>query len=160
MLSVGFVGIPWYENQVDAARPGPSSFIVDLEGGSDFTSIQSAIDSAKSGDTIYVWAGTYYENVVIDKPLTLIGNHSSSTFIDACSFGDVVRIEANHVNFFGFSLMNSGNGSYREYVHGYYCQNAGISLKGNYNHINDTIVAYNYYGIKLSGRYFVLWRPQ
>ena len=33
--------------------------------------IQSAIDAAHSGDTVFVYNGVYYENVVIDKTITL-----------------------------------------------------------------------------------------
>jgi len=37
-------------------------------------SIQDAIDGAEEGDTIYVHAGTYVENVDVDKRITLIGD--------------------------------------------------------------------------------------
>ena len=37
-------------------------------------SIQTAIDGAGEGDTIYVHAGTYIENVDVDKRVTLIGD--------------------------------------------------------------------------------------
>jgi len=35
------------------------------------TPIQTAIDGAAAGDTIYVHAGTYVENVDVDKRVTL-----------------------------------------------------------------------------------------
>ena len=38
-----------------------------------FTSIQGAVNAAKPGDTIDVAAGTYHENVVIGKTLSLLG---------------------------------------------------------------------------------------
>lgn len=41
--------------------------------GQTFTLIQEAIDAADAYDTIVIREGTYHENVVIGKPLTLIG---------------------------------------------------------------------------------------
>jgi nitrous oxidase accessory protein NosD len=38
------------------------------------TPIQTAIDGAGAGDMIYVHAGTYVENVDVDKRVTLIGD--------------------------------------------------------------------------------------
>ena len=38
----------------------------------DYTSIQDAIDNSNDGDTVYVYSGTYYENVKIDNWLLCI----------------------------------------------------------------------------------------
>src|SRR5262249_19162423 len=51
-----------------------SVWLVGQGPGSDFTTIQAAVDAASNGDTILVAAGTYNENVVIHgKQITIDG---------------------------------------------------------------------------------------
>jgi predicted outer membrane repeat protein len=48
-----------------------------------FVTVQSAVDSSASGDTIHIGKGTYFENVLIDdKSLTLVGAGEDYTAID------------------------------------------------------------------------------
>jgi len=54
---------------------------VDDSGGADYTTIQAAIDAASPGDTIHVAAGTYNEDVRIDKSLTLVSVDGKDTTI-------------------------------------------------------------------------------
>lgn len=49
-------------------------YVVAQDGSGDFQSIQAAVDYAGDGDTIIIFPGTYYENVVVlEKELNLIG---------------------------------------------------------------------------------------
>jgi len=47
-----------------------------------FPTIQSAIDAAKSGDTVKVLPGTYTEQLFINKSMTLLGSGAASTVIN------------------------------------------------------------------------------
>lgn len=54
---------------------------------SPFLTIQAAINAASAGDTIMVDAGTYNENVNINKALTLLGAGAGATVVDGSSAG-------------------------------------------------------------------------
>ena len=85
ILSVPF-GIPHY-----SAFPAPGDkgisrnvIIVNQTGTGDYTHIQWAIDNASDGDTIYVEAGIYHENITVcGKTIELLGEDNSTTFIKA-----------------------------------------------------------------------------
>ncbi|AKB29120.1 cell surface protein [Methanosarcina siciliae T4/M] len=53
-----------------------NTWYVDDDGGADFTSIQSAVNAASSGDTIYIRAGTYEAFEVSIPFLSIIGEGS------------------------------------------------------------------------------------
>ncbi|RLG20665.1 hypothetical protein DRN77_07445 [Methanosarcinales archaeon] len=55
------------------------------------TPIQTPIDDAGAGDTIYVHAGAYCENVDVDKRITLIGEGADITGCHRLSKTIIVR---------------------------------------------------------------------
>jgi parallel beta-helix repeat protein len=74
---------------------------------SDYAKIQWAIGNASAGDTIMVSAGIYYEHLMIDTPLTILGENGN-TIIDGNGTGHIVTIHADDVNIGGFTIQNSG----------------------------------------------------
>jgi parallel beta-helix repeat protein len=75
-------------------------------GPENYTKIQDAIDNASDSDTVYVHNGTYFENINITKPLTLMGEQQYTTIIDGCQRGNVITVESNNVTISGFTLKN------------------------------------------------------
>ena len=69
-------------SQEAAAAPGKSGPIL-LVVPTDSPTIQSAVDAVRSGGMVLVLAGTYTEQVTIDKDLDLIGAGMDSTIIRA-----------------------------------------------------------------------------
>jgi parallel beta-helix repeat protein len=84
-----------------------TTWSVDGSGGVDFTGIQDAINNTSDGDTIIVHSGVYYENVVVDKSVTLKG--IGHPVVDACGEGDAIRLTADGITLVGFTATNSGS---------------------------------------------------
>ena len=111
LLLTGSAGIlASYEDKGDYSPPlsrAVKSYIVDCNGGGNYTTINAAISAASDGDTIYVWDGTYTEDIIISKSLTIIGNGTNKTVIKGVSNPAVVNITADNVNVFGLYILNS-----------------------------------------------------
>lgn len=75
----------------------------------DYPTIQEAVNGAVDGDTIFVEVGTYYEHVVVNKTILLVGEDVSTTIIDGGGIGHVVYVVRNNVSLTGFTVRNSGN---------------------------------------------------
>jgi nitrous oxidase accessory protein len=72
----------------------------------DFPTIQAAINGAAEGDTVYVKTGTYGENMVIDKALSLVGENEFSTVVSG-SGNTACLIQHNNVNVTGFTFRST-----------------------------------------------------
>jgi len=60
------------------------------KSGCPYISIQAAINSAKANDVIQVGPGTFFENIVISKSLTILGPGEDDTVIDGAFKGAVI----------------------------------------------------------------------
>jgi len=104
-----------------------------------FDVIQDGINAVAENGTVYVCNGTYYENVVVDKTIDLIGEDRNETIIDGGGVGDVVYVTADTVTVNGFTIQNSGIGS----------EHAGICIINNNILISNNIISNNEDGIRL-----------
>jgi parallel beta-helix repeat protein len=116
-----------------------STIYVSQSGLGNFTKIQDGIDAADLRDIVYVYNGTYFENVVIDKSITLIGEDKNNTIIDCRGAGNTIKVNANHVTIKNFTIQNSG----------LIYPLSGINLSSNYNVIENNVIRDNFYGLTL-----------
>jgi parallel beta-helix repeat protein len=83
-----------------------------LNTGLSYATIQEAINAPEtlSGHTILVQEGTYYENIVINKSISLIGENEASTVIDGRSTAPVIFVNVSNVNVSMFTIRNGIKG--------------------------------------------------
>ena len=92
-----------------------------------YKTINDGISNATEGDTIFVFNGIYYENVIIDKRLNLIGENKSLTIIDGQYHNHIIKVVEDGLYIEKFTIRNSGG----------FKDNAGIKLISNNNTIKD-----------------------
>jgi len=118
-------------------------------GGSgldNYTRIQDAIDNASEGNTVFVYddSSPYYENIIIDKSINLIGEKRRTTIIDGNELGIVVKITSNYVNISKFTIRNSS-----------FSSGGGVRGSTNYSTIsNNNIISNNRSGLLLLYSHF------
>lgn len=109
--------------------------------GCGYTTIQAAVNAADAGDTIYVYNGTYNENVDISNAsVTLEGEGRDVVNVTAALSGDhVFEVTADYVNISGFNVSGATDS-----------WTAGIYLHSTVEHCN---ISYN----SASGNYYGFW---
>jgi parallel beta-helix repeat protein len=133
-MSVPSTGIV-VEKVVKISSDG-NTLYVGGSGPGNYSKIQDAIDNASDGDTVFVYNGTYYENVVIHKSIKLIGENRNTTTIDGRGNGSCC-ISTGLVNISGFTINNSVSSDLA----------FGIIIESNNNAITGNKIIGNLYGI-------------
>jgi nitrous oxidase accessory protein len=96
--------------------------------------LHDGVDSANTGDTVFVFNGTYSETgLILNDAISLIGENRQSTIIDGNAYQNVLTVYADNVTISGFTIKNSGTLGY----------DSGIMLFSNNNTITDNIIREN-----------------
>ena len=127
MLLIVLLLAPFLAYYISFGRSASSTIAVP----NDYSTIQAAIDAASAGDTVFVNAGTYQENVVVNKSIFLIGGNVNTTIIDGfAAGGTVVFVTANNVTVSGFTIKSHSDSS-----------DMGLVLSGsNFSNINENVI--------------------
>jgi parallel beta-helix repeat protein len=78
-------------------------------GPGNYSKIQDAIDNSSNGDTVFVYSGTYYENIIIEKRLIVIGENQNYTFIcgkNESGFIITLKGKGSGTTITGFTILN------------------------------------------------------
>jgi len=109
--------------------------------------IQEGIDNASNSYTVFVYMGTYFENILVDKSIKLIGENRNNTIIDGGGSEDIIHVSSDNVLIRNFMILNQNKYKTNS---GIDCD-AGIDIRSNYNTIENNCINDNYCGIFLYG---------
>jgi len=108
----------------------------------EYPTIQAAVNAAGAGDTIEVDAGTYPENVLVNKTVTIKGVSATTTIVDGSGKDMVFNVQEDNVELSDLTIRNGGSYS-------------GVTIYDPYNGltIRNTRVTDNAVGVVISGSY-------
>jgi len=112
-VSVSLFGVILSAAVLSPAASGAILCVNPQQASGCYTTIGAAVAAAVANDVIKVSEGTYHENVVIGKPLSLIGANADNTIIDATGLSNGINIDGHnhtglqHVSVTGFTVRNA-----------------------------------------------------
>jgi len=139
VMAVPAMALPvtvWVDDTGPSCPTGPGSGTQ----ADPYCKIQDGINGVAAGGTVHVLAGTYNENVDVNKSVTLVGAGASSTTVQAAASSDnVFDVTSNNVTIDGFTVQGA----------------TGSDIAGIRNHCRDggrfehNAVTGNFYGIAI-----------
>ena len=104
-----------------------------------YSSIQDGINAASNADIVIVYSGTYYQNVTVNKRLTLRG--IGQPIVDAGGNESAITLAANGITLEGFTAILDQNVAWKY---------PGINVSSNNNTLSGNIASNMIIGISLS----------
>jgi len=86
--------------------------------GIDYATMQDAVDAPETldGHTILVDQGVYYEHVIVDKAVRLVGEGQTKTIVDGEGAEEVVSLKKSGAEIAGFTVQNGSWGIALRYI--------------------------------------------
>ena len=112
MVSTSFVGVSYDVEKSTKASFDGNTLYVGGDGPGNYTSIQHAVNDANDGDTVFVYNGTYIENIHIEKSLNIIGQGRETTFVynlNPSEYG-VFHLKESNIVLKGFTIRAGQSG--------------------------------------------------
>jgi len=108
LIGILFLGVLIDFSSVGRCEERKNIIFVGGSGLGNYSIIQDAVNDANDEDTIFVHNGIYYENLFLNKSITIIGENRFNTIIDGSGSGDAVVIYADNVCIRNFTIKNKG----------------------------------------------------
>ena len=84
-----------------------TTLTVDANGGKDYTTIQAAVDNASDGYMIEVYPATYFENVVVNKELEIVGTDRTGVVLDGGGNGTALYLGVDRIVVHNFTIIDA-----------------------------------------------------
>jgi len=126
--------------QADMAAAAASSTLEGRPAAADASPIQQLVDAAPAGATVVVTPGRYVGDLVIDRPLHLVGR-GRPTLVGSTA-GSVLRVRAADVTVEGFDIDGRGDGDLGR-------DSSGIHVAAHRVTIRDCRIVRTLFGIYL-----------
>ncbi len=102
--------------------------------------IQNAINNSYDGDTVFVFNGTYSEDIIVNKSIKLFGEDKETTIIDEIGNKRGFLVLADNVTISGYTIKNV-------FIEWWDC--CAITIKADKTTIKNNIITNNIRGILL-----------
>ncbi|MBE3137480.1 MAG: right-handed parallel beta-helix repeat-containing protein [Thermoplasmata archaeon] len=138
-LFVGTFIIPATAQNIETQSLEGNWLYVGGSGPGNYSTIQDAVDASSDGDTVFVYddSSPYYENIVINKKINLIGEDKYTTIIKRFEQNFVIAIiTVDLVTVSGFTITSSKQDNY-----------TGIQICSSFHTISGNIFERNEMGI-------------
>jgi len=114
-------------------------------GEGNYTRIQDALDNASDDDTVFVYddSSPYYENIIVNKSIFLIGKDKNTTIIDGKQEGCTINLSSENAIIKNFTIIGGGFDT-DDFINFF---RAGIRVTGSNNIICNNIFEKNCLGI-------------